>query len=161
MKTKIALMLALALMMSLTVGSAAFAKGGINNVTTDKKIVRTIALNPTADAPADAQLSGKVRVRSMIDGGQDFTATIEAVDPVTELPTLPAGTAFDVVVNGNIDAGQAVVDNLGDATLELINDPADLEPGAQLMPADFPNVLTIKTVDVYDANGTLVLTGSF
>jgi hypothetical protein len=160
MKIKIALMLALALMMSLTVGSAAFAKGGINNVTTAKKIVRSIALNPTPAAAAD-QLSGKVRIRSLTDGTQDFTATVEAVDPLTELPTLPAGTTFNVLINGNYNAGQAVLDAAGDATLELTNNPADVVPGTVLMPAGFPNVLTIKTVQVTDAAGNVVLTGSF
>jgi hypothetical protein len=160
MKIKIALMLALALMMSLTVGSAAFAKGGINNVTTATKIVRSVALNPTA-AGAVNQLSGKTRVRSLTDGTQDFTATVEAVDPLTELPTLPAGTTFNVLINGNYNAGQAVLDSTGSATLELTNNPADVVPGTDLMPAGFPNVLTIKTVQVFDANGALVLSGSF
>ena len=161
MKIKIALMLALALMMSLTVGSTAFAKGGINNVTTTKKIVRSIALNPSPAAPAAAQLSGKARVRSLTDGTQDFTATVEAVDPVTELPTLPAGTTFNVVINGNYNAGQAVLDSTGSATLELTNNAADVVPGTDLMPAGFPNVLTIKSVQIKDAAGNVVLTGSF
>jgi hypothetical protein len=160
MKIKIALMLALALMMSLTVGGTAFAKGGINNVTTATKIVRSIALNPTPAAAAD-QLSGKVRIRSLTDGTQDFTATVEAVDPLTELPTLPAGTTFNVLINGNYNAGQAVLDAAGDATLELTNNPADVVPGTVLMPAGFPNVLTIKSVQVTDAAGNVVLTGSF
>ena len=160
MKIKIALMLALALMMSLTVGSTAFAKGGINNVTTTKKIVRSIALNPSPAGAAD-QLSGKVRIRSLTDGTQDFTATVEAVDPVTELPTLPAGTTYNVYINGSYYAGPAVLDSLGDATLELTNDPADVVPGTVLMPAGFPNVLTIKTVQVKDAAGNVVLSGSF
>jgi hypothetical protein len=86
---------------------------------------------------------------------------IEAVNPETEAPTLPAGTTFTVYVNGGVLAGEAVLDAAGGAVLELSNDPVHLAEGASAIPAGFPDVLTIKSVQVYDAAGNLVLTGSF
>ena len=159
-KLRVIVALTMALVAVMAMSGAAMAKG-VKAPVIKPTVTKKFALLAPTPAGDLIGAEGDAKVVKTAAGLQDFMVDIEAVDPATETPILPAGTTFTVKVNGGVLAGTAVLDAAGGAVLELSNDPVHLTEGASAIPAGFPDVLTIKTIQVYDAAGNLVLSGSF
>lgn len=107
-----------------------------------------ISLEATPEG-VEIEANGTASVRSIDQKKQQrqrFKVSMEAA--------VTAGTTFTVWAN-NLLAGTITIDELGEGDLDLRNDKGET------LPAGVDPVCSIGPVEIKDADGTLLLTGSF